>query len=170
MPPMRMKSPNGAKAGSVARRALLSMALIAALPAAALAQGQPDPVVVDRTFMAVSFDKSGEPTFDFTTRVAMVPDRNCFQWAVQLDMAEVSVDVVEVLELPATAGRWGTDTSALSADGTSAKTERSLRPDEFGWIGGQWCFAPNDPLGPHRITVTSGDWLHEVFDFEVVAP
>lgn len=138
---------------------------LSAFPAAA----QDEPSVAERVFVVSVAQKDGSVQTEETTQVPLLPGKACFAWQARIENAPASIEVLEVLQLPAPAGSWGAGDSRISNDLTAAKTYRTLEPVD-GWIGARWCLAEGDPLGPHSIMVTAGSWLDETYEFEVVEP
>lgn len=148
-------------------KAIALALIVLALPVTGMAA---EPRVVETDFRVWLMQKDGTEQSRSDTAVPLLPGRACFSWQIRLENAPDTLDVREVLQLPAPAGHWGTMGSSISADSTAAKTDRTIVPTSDGWIGARWCLAPGDPLGPHTISVTAGGWLSETFQFEVVEP
>jgi hypothetical protein len=87
---------------------------------------------------------------------AAIPYRvgtSCYGWVLYFEPVDGTVELDEILALPAPAAEWGGDaTSTVAEDAQSARTH--LRFDgESGVATHSWCVAEGDPEGQYVFTV-----------------
>lgn len=121
---------------------------------------------VEAAYFGVEMPADDEGTVYFveTERVPLVTGAT-FGWRIKLNDDAQVVHLREELELPAAPHVWHhTDDTRISADRTTAITERTVHPRE-GWIDNAWAFTDGDPAGLYKLRVFLDGQLVKEFSF-----
>lgn len=86
--------------------------------------------------------------------IAYRVDTSCYGWLLQFEPVAGTVEIEEVLTIPAKAEHWGTaDRSVVSGDGTSARTVVKVDGRQ-GSAQHSWCVAEGDPEGTYSFAIS----------------
>ncbi|HLO84413.1 MAG TPA: hypothetical protein VK203_05265 [Nostocaceae cyanobacterium] len=132
---------------------------------------RPQPITVSRSEFGVKkVDAQGKVSFLPTTKITL-KEGEAYGWRIKLQNYQGKVKWREVLRLPKPPETWGTENSdgfSISADGTTATSERT-QTSVNGVIENFWTIAPGDPPGQYQIQVYIDGRIITTFEFEIVA-
>jgi hypothetical protein len=133
----------------------------------------PQPITVSNVEFGVKkIDSQGKVSISPTTKI-ILKEGDIYGWRIKLQnyQGKRKVKWREVLRLPKAPETWGTDNSdgfSISADGTTATSDRTQTAIN-GLIENYWTIASGDPPGQYQIQVYIDGRIISTFEFEIVA-